>query len=98
MATSAEKFYSMHGFSLTGTGGNCTAFRRVFAKKNGLPAQEILITVKGDCVAPSRKNQAVHVGLYGREHSEAVAEFDADNGDDVVTGLMQLWGINPPRG
>lgn len=76
-----ETAYLIHGFEKTGTGGNCTAFARVIAGGDTL-----LVTVPDDAMAPTSEHDAVIVGRYGVEHSEALEEFSAANLAAVIEG------------
>lgn len=83
------KVYTEAGFALEQTGGGCTAYVRNLS--NG---QQILITGEHGPEAPRTENEKVLCGLYGKDHSEALAEVLADSASEAVEQMRQQWGLN----
>lgn len=86
----AQRFYATASFYTHETGGGCTAFRRDI-NAMGL---HILLTAKDDSAAPTSEQQPVTVGLYadGADHSEPLATFNADDGEDALRKISAgLW-------
>ncbi len=82
------KALTKHGFSLTQTGGGCTAYERIFSD-----GQSILITAENDAIAPTSDTETVLVGLYGKDHSEPLAEILSRNVDCAISDMREVWGV-----
>lgn len=82
-ANSAETAYTVLGFNLISTGGNCTAFHKPISG-----GRHILITAYGDDpVAPTEAAEPVYVALYKDGESEPIDSFHSPDSDAVATKL-----------
>lgn len=85
-ASGADIAYTVLGFNLIGTGGNCTAFHKSLSRD-----RYILVTVHDDAMAPSEACEPVMVGLYGPDHSEPLDQFEAPDSDAVAYQLAHRF-------